>query len=112
MMYGNCYDSSSNVRTSSSSTVDTAMRNKVRALEKKLERIELKNQVLWELVRDSLKLTEQDLKMRMKAIDLRDGVEDGAITTVPLSCPQCHRVSSSQHWKCMYCGMEFEEGLY
>jgi ribosomal protein L37AE/L43A len=65
-----------------------------------------------ELVRDSLKLTDADLKLRMKEIDLRDGVEDGAITTVPLSCPQCNRVSSSQHWKCIYCGMDFEEGCY
>jgi hypothetical protein len=103
----------SNVRnTGSSSTVDSALRLKVRGLEKKLAKLELKNQVLLELVRDSLKLTDADLKLRMKEIDLRDGVEDGAITTVPLSCPQCNRVSSSQHWKCMYCGMDFEEGCY
>ena len=84
----------------------------MRGLEKKLDKVELQHQVLWELVRDSLKLTNADLKVRMKEIDLRDGVEDGKITIVPLSCPQCHRVSSSQHWKCMYCGMDFEEDCY
>lgn len=96
----------------SGATVDSALRTKVRGLEKTLSKVELQNQVLWELVRDSLKLTDADLKMRMKEIDLRDGVEDGKITTVPLSCPKCQRVSSSQHWKCMYCGMDFEEGCY
>lgn len=93
-------------------TQDKGLRSKVNGLEKKLARVELQNQVLWELVRDSLKLTEVDMKNRMKAIDLRDGVEDGAITTVPLRCPQCQRVSSSQHWKCLYCGLDFEEGAY
>jgi hypothetical protein len=96
----------------STGTVDKALRTKVNGLEKKLGRLELKNQVLWELVRDSLKLTDADLKVRMREIDLRDGVEDGAITTVPMRCPQCQRVSSSQHWKCLYCGLEFEEGSY
>ena len=68
--------------------------------------------MLWELVRDGLKLTEKDLKARMREIDLRDGVEDGAITRVPLKCTQCSRISSSKHWKCLYCNLEFEEGAY
>lgn len=96
----------------STNTMDKTLRTKVKGLEKKLARVELRNQVLWELVRDSLKLTDADLKARMKEIDLRDGVEDGAITTVPLRCPKCQRVSSSQHWKCLYCGLDFEEGAY
>ena len=91
---------------------DKALQSKVNGLEKRLEKIELENKVLWELVRDALKLTDADLKSRLKEMDLRDGVEDGAITQVPLRCPQCHRVSSSQHWKCMYCGLDFEEGAY
>ena len=102
--------SSTDYRTTN--TVDKTLRSKVNGLEKKLARVELQNQVLWELVRDSLKLTDVDLKARMKEIDLRDGVEDGAITTVPLRCPKCQRVSSSQHWKCLYCGLDFEEGAY
>ena len=111
-MYGGSFEGGSTTRVQSGSTVDSALRLKVRGLEKKLAKLELKNQVLWELVRESLKITDADLRARMKEIDLRDGVEDGAITTVPLQCPQCHRVSSSQHWKCMYCGMDFEEGCY
>jgi lipopolysaccharide biosynthesis regulator YciM len=91
---------------------DKALRSRVNGLEKRFEKIEIQNRVLWELVRDALKLTDADLKTRLKEIDLRDGVEDGAISQVPLRCPQCHRVSSSQHWKCMYCGLEFEEGAY
>lgn len=99
-------------QTGFTSTVDQAMRNKVRELERKVNRMELRQAVLWELVRDSLKLTNVDLKHRLKEMDLRDGIEDGAVSTVPLRCPQCQRVSSSQHWKCMYCGLNFEEGVY
>ena len=112
MGFSGSYESRPPVQTGFSSTIDQAMRNKVRDLERKLTRLELKQAVLWELVRGSLKLTEADLKARMKEMDLRDGIEDGAISTVPLRCPQCQRVSSSQHWKCMYCGLHFEEGVY
>ena len=95
-----------------SSTIDKAMRNKVNGLEKKVAKLEIRQAVLWELVRDSLKLSEADMKARLKEMDLRDGVDDGKISNVPLRCPQCQRVSSSQHWKCMYCGLQFEEGAY
>ena len=112
MMYGGSFESGSSTHTSSSSTVDSALRTKVRGLEKKLAKVKIRNQVLWELVRDALKLSEADMRARLKELDLRDGVEDGEITTVALQSPQCHRVSSSQHWKCMYCGIDFEEGCY
>ena len=112
MMHVDYSGGSSRGNTSSGSTVDSALRTKVRGLEKKLGKVELQNAVLWELVRDALKLTDADMKARVKEMDLRDGVADGKVTTVPLQCPQCQRVSSSQHWKCMYCGMDFEEGAY
>ena len=96
----------------SSNTVDKALRSRVSGLEKKIGRLELQTKVLWELVRGSLDLSDADLKARMREVDLRDGVEDGEITKVPLKCPQCGRVSSSEHWKCLYCNLAFEEGVY
>lgn len=104
--------SNTSAQSGFSSSIDKAMRNKVRELERQVTKLELRQAVLWELVRDSLKLSEADMKHRLKEMDLRDGIEDGAISNVPLRCPQCQRVSSSQHWKCMYCGLQFEEGAY
>jgi hypothetical protein len=91
---------------------DNITRGKVEELERRVDRLELENRLLWELVRDALKLTDEQMEQRVRAIDLRDGVEDKKITPVPLRCPSCKRVASSRHWRCMYCGQEFERHAY
>lgn len=97
---------------SRNNNIQEALRTQVRQLERTVQRMELEHRALWELVRDSSKLTDTDLETRVRGIDSRDGSEDGKITNVPLRCPNCKRVSSSKHWKCMYCGMEFEKFRY
>jgi hypothetical protein len=64
------------------------------------------------MLRDALKLDEGELDRRVSLLDHRDGVADGKITAVPLRCPSCQRVASSRHWKCLYCGQEFEKYSY
>jgi hypothetical protein len=90
-----------------SGTADVSMR--IRELEHRLGRITLLNQALWELLRERLNLSDADLERLVRDIDLRDGVEDGRITVTPLECPTCGRISSSKHWKCLYCGQLFEK---
>lgn len=92
--------------------IESTLRTKIEALERTLHRLELEHRVLWELVRDATKMTEKDLEQRVRQIDMRDGIEDGKVTAVPLRCPNCRRVSSSKHWKCLYCGEEFEKYSY
>ena len=96
----------------SDKSIDHSLRSRVAELERKVGRLELANRVLWEMLRDGLKLTEQQMEERMQSIDLRDGVEDGKVSVVPMRCPTCKRVSSSKHWKCLYCGLEFEQFVY
>ncbi|MCL4692765.1 MAG: hypothetical protein KJ060_09680 [Candidatus Hydrogenedentes bacterium] len=84
-------------------------RQRVRELEHQVARLQLMNQALWELVRERAKLTDADLEQKAQEIDLRDGVADGKITNTALKCPSCGRVSSSKHWKCLYCGLEFQK---
>jgi len=88
---------------------DLALGASVRELEHQVRRLALMDQALWELLRDRLGLTDADLEKIVREIDLRDGVEDGAITHTPLRCPQCGRISNSRHWKCLYCGLQFEK---
>ena len=83
-------------------------REKNRALENKFDRLQLAFNALWELIRDATRLTAADLEAKMREIDLRDGKADGKITDLPVRCPACKRVSSTKHWKCLYCGQEFE----
>ena len=91
---------------------DNITRTKVEELERRVDRLELENRALWELVRDAFKISDEELERRVKAIDLRDGVEDRKITPVPLRCPSCKRVASSRNWRCLYCGQEFEKHAY
>jgi hypothetical protein len=86
-----------------------ALGTSVRELEHQVRRLALMNQALWELIRNRLGLTDGDLEKIVREVDLRDGVEDGAVTNTPLRCPQCGRISNSRHWKCLYCGLEFEK---
>jgi len=90
-------------------THDESARMKIRELEHHIARLSLLNQALWELVRDRIKATDADLEQLAREIDLRDGVEDGKISHSAVECPTCGRITTSKHWKCIYCGQEFEK---
>ena len=81
----------------------------IKDLQYQVQRFALLNQALWELLRERAKLTDADLEAKIREVDLRDGVEDGRMTQTGLKCPTCGRVSSSKHWKCLYCGQEFQK---
>ena len=81
----------------------------VRLLQQDIERLKLLNQALWELIRDRTDLTDALLAEKAQEVDLRDGVADGRMTQMRLKCPSCGRVSSSRHWRCLYCGLDFEK---
>lgn len=94
----------------STGPVDAAgVSSRVRELEHQVARLSLLNQALWELLRDRLGLSDAELERLARDVDLRDGIEDGKITVTPLECPNCGRISSSKHWKCLYCGQLFEK---
>lgn len=91
---------------------NTSQLARMAELEHQIARLMLLNQALWELLRPRLKMTDADLEALVAQIDVRDGVEDGKITHNAVKCPQCGRVSNSKHWKCLYCGLEFEKPVF
>lgn len=100
-----------NARAASSRAQSKAqnLEQRMLELEHHIGRLSLLNQALWELLRERAKLTDAQLEEKAREIDLRDGVEDGRMTDTPMQCPNCGRVSNSRHWKCLYCGLEFEK---
>lgn len=109
---GGLNDDAGEWRAASRRTVaDLGTKEKIRELEHQIARITLLNQALWELVRERLSLTDADLERMAREVDIRDGIEDGKLTITPLECPSCGRVSSSKHWKCLYCGQLFEKPI-
>lgn len=89
-----------------SSRKATDFQGRVRQLEDSVERLVLVNAALWSLVKDRTGLTDAALTARVRDIDLRDGVEDGKITTTVQNCQKCGRSMNPRHKKCLYCGGE------
>jgi len=83
----------------------------IRDLEHDVQRLKLLNQALWELLRAKVGWSDADLEKKATEVDLRDGIQDGRMSESALKCPQCGRVSSSKHWRCLYCGLEFEKPI-
>jgi rRNA maturation endonuclease Nob1 len=84
----------------------TDFQERVRQLEESVARLALVNAALWSLVKDKTGLTDAALTARMRDIDLRDGVEDGKITTTVQNCQKCGRTMAPRHKRCLYCGGE------
>ena len=78
----------------------------VQQLSDRIDRLVLVNMALWSLVEEKLGLTEQDLMDRVQQIDLADGQEDGKASKPPAKCPECGRIMSPRHKRCMYCGAD------
>lgn len=89
----------------------TTMKREVEELKHQVARLSLLNQALWELVRVQLHLSDHELERMAREVDLRDGVEDGEISNIAVKCPRCGRVSNSKHYKCLYCGLEFQKPI-
>ncbi len=85
---------------------------RVRDLEHHVARLSLLNQALWEVLREELRLRDEDIEQRAHEVDLRDGKADGEMNGGPVRCPSCNRVSSGKHYKCLYCGQLFEKPLF
>ena len=76
----------------------------VLSVDVRIERLTLINLALWEIVRDSTNLTDDDLRRKIEEIDLRDGKLDGKLSAAPEGCSACGRKIGRRHQKCIYCG--------
>ena len=92
--------------------VASASKREVAELREQVEHIAMLTQAMWELLSERLNLTDQDLENKALEVDLRDGKADGKMSTHPLRCPNCGRVSNSRHKKCLYCGLLFEGSVF
>ncbi len=84
----------------------------VRFLEANLAKALMINEALWELIRDKLKLTEDDLNNKLYEIDMRDGQLDGKNQRPVSDCPNCHRKVSARHPACLYCGAIIDDSVF
>ena len=77
-------------------------------LEKRIERLALMCQAMWELLREKTQLTERELTDKVLEVDLRDGRTDGKIGAIVMECPHCHQPTNSKRPTCIICGVELQ----
>lgn len=77
-------------------------------LERRINRLALASQAMWELLRERTNVTDKELADKILEVDLRDGQTDGRIAPAALECPNCHKSISSRRPTCVYCGVELK----
>lgn len=81
-----------------------ALLNEMMRLRHRIDRLALGCQALWEILRDRYGMSEQELRDRILAVDLRDGTTDGKISTAVMDCPKCGNKTNSKRETCVFCG--------
>ncbi|WP_221029180.1 hypothetical protein [Actomonas aquatica] len=80
------------------------------SVQRRLDVMTLANQALFEILRDRLGISEEEVLYRMAEIDARDGKKDGKIAPRVVSCRRCGRKVSTARQHCMYCAEVVVEG--
>jgi hypothetical protein len=75
-------------------------------MEKRVTRLSLHCQAMWELLRERAEFTDDQLAEKVLEVDLRDGRGDGRIATQVSDCPACGRKTNSKRTICVICGAE------
>ena len=78
----------------------------VRGLEAEVDRLNLICHSMWELLEESIGVTEDQLVRKVREVDLRSGRLDGKAPSAPVTCPSCERTVHARHTSCLYCGTQ------
>ncbi|MEZ5302285.1 MAG: hypothetical protein R3F11_16870 [Verrucomicrobiales bacterium] len=73
-------------------------------LHRRVERLALSCQAMWELLREHTPLSEAQLREKILEVDRRDGRVDGQIAPKMVNCPRCGRPTSKTRQSCLWCG--------
>ena len=76
----------------------------LRDLERLVRKMALVNQALFELLKDRTGITDEELRLKIHEVDVRDGREDHKVSSAPLHCPKCQGKVTAGALKCKSCG--------
>lgn len=80
---------------------------RTRNLEWRVENLILLNQAMWNLVRDKVGVTEEELINEFERLDLADGKADGRMSPIfdnkPWKCEGCQKDNSPRFTSCVRC---------
>jgi len=90
----------------------TVLQRQAKILEANLAKLLMICEALWELLRDTGGLTDEQLHKKLYEIDMRDGVLDGKNQRKALECPNCRHMVSPRHPACLYCGQIIDDSVF
>jgi len=76
----------------------------IEELTRRVDRLSLACQALWELLRERTDLDDATLHGKISEIDVRDGSPDGRIALSVIECDQCGNRGNSRRKQCIFCG--------
>ena len=71
---------------------------------RRLEKLSLLCQAMWELLRERAEVTDAMLAEKVLEVDLRDGRQDSRIGESVFNCPHCKSPVNSRSPRCVMCG--------
>ena len=77
-------------------------------LRNKYEKMALACQALLEIVQERLDVSDSEIEEKILEIDLRDGRQDGKMSSRGVDCPACGRKTNTARGSCYYCGEKVE----
>jgi hypothetical protein len=73
-------------------------------LVRQVRKMALVNQALYELIKERIEISDEDLRKKIREIDLRDGTADERLDAPPLRCPKCQGTVTVGSLSCRTCG--------
>lgn len=75
----------------------------IKQLRRIVSKMALANQALYEILQTKTGITDEELRLKIREIDKRDGAEDGEVRASPLKCPKCGTIVTAGALKCTSC---------
>ena len=83
-----------------------AVHERLASQERRIERLALHCQAMWEMLRERAQFTEEEFVNKILEVDLRDGRTDGRMAAKIAECPNCRQKTNSRRATCVICGVE------
>jgi hypothetical protein len=83
-----------------------AVHERLSSQERRIERLALHCQAMWEMLRERAQFTDEEFVNKVLEVDLRDGRTDGRMSARISDCPNCKQKTNSRRATCVICGVE------
>ena len=83
-----------------------AVHERLSSQERRIERLALHCQAMWEMLRERAQFTDEEFVNKVLEVDLRDGRTDGRMGVQIADCPNCKQKTNSRRATCVICGVE------